>query len=317
MKKTLIIPAIFFGLLVSCRPEENPEQLKAINQSLEYANGVMQEANNRVYYEFMEKKKELSTGVYAAVWEPRAIQIGRYSDSIRHFINIIKDELIKKSDRLKIDYVEVTKQLHNPEGIGGQLVNKLIAFKDSIQALFISDNRMARPYMQDLLKTIPLLPTYRDSLPEDKKREYKKNWLEKSFGKTSALMGMIMLNKIESDVLAMENALITYCISQISNGCNLLKFKYSAVIILSSSYIKPGQSIQVSAGLGELSSAADPIITINGNRVPLSDDAMAQYSFKPTGKSGKHHMPVTIEFIKPDGTKETVTKSLEYIIAEN
>ena len=48
MKKALIVSAAIVVLLVGCRPEENPEQLKAVNQSLEYANGVMQDANNLV-----------------------------------------------------------------------------------------------------------------------------------------------------------------------------------------------------------------------------------------------------------------------------
>ena len=48
MKRTLIIPAVIVVLLIGCRPEENQEQLKAVNQSLEYANGAMQDANNLV-----------------------------------------------------------------------------------------------------------------------------------------------------------------------------------------------------------------------------------------------------------------------------
>ncbi|SEN39669.1 hypothetical protein [Niastella yeongjuensis] len=321
MKKVLIIPAVIVVLLGGCHPEENPDQLKAVNRSLEYANGVMEEANKLVYEEFGRTKRELHSWVFTAVWEPKAKQIGQYSDSVRLFIRTIKGELLKQSNSLKIDYVDLTKQLHNADGIGGQLLNKLIAFKDSIPAVIYSGDTMSRFYKQDLLndflKTVPLLPAYRDSLPADKKIEYKKQWLEKSFGRTSALMAMIMLNKIESDVLATENTFITYCKDQVAIGCNMSYLHVTALAFLSSSYIKPGQSIQVSAGLGTFTSTSKPIITINNSRVPLNDQAVAEYTFKPIGKPGEYSVPVKIEFTKPDGTKDTISKLAKYIIAEN
>lgn len=321
MKRTLFIPAVIVVLLVGCRPEENREQLKAVNQSLEYANGVIQNANNLVYEEFNEKKRELSTAVYVAIWEPKANQIRQYSDSIKGLIKTIKSELITQSDCLRKDYVDLTKQLYNADGIGGRLLNKLTAFKDSVPAVFHSGDTMGRLYWQRelnyLLKTVPLLPAYGDSLPAEKKSAYKRKWLEGSFGHSNSLMAMIMLNKIESDLLATENAFIECCKDQIALGCNLMYFKFSALAVLSSSYIKPGQSIQVSAGIGGFSSASKPTIVINGKRVPLSNDAVAQYSFKPTGKPGKYSVPVTIEFTKPDGEKFTLSRNPEYIIAEN
>jgi len=320
MKRTLIIPAVIVVLLVGCHPEENQEQLKAVNRSLEYANGVMEEANNLVYEELLERQKDPRNAVNPEFWGARATQIRQHADSICILIKNIKVELITQSDSLKRDYVDLTKQLHNGDGIGGQLLNKLIVFKDSIPAVFYSGNELANPYRQDqlnyLLRTIPLLPAYLDSLPADWKKNYKKQWLEKSFGRTSALMAMIMLNKIESDVLATEHAFMICCKNQISIGYDSY-LKISALAILSSSYIKPGQSIQVSAGLGAFSSASKPTITINGKQVPLSDDGAAQYSFIPTGKPGKRIVPVTFEFIKPDGTKDTVSKLLKYIIADN
>jgi|GEM_PF-999104 len=321
MKKALIVPAVIVVLLAGCRPEENPEQLKAVNRSLEYANRVMQDANRLIYDEFTDKKRELSTAVYVAIWEPKANQITQYSDSIRGLIKAIKSELIKQSDSLKIDYVDVTKQLYNADGIGGQLLNKLTAFKDSFPAVFYSGDTMAHSYRENqlnyILKTIPLLPAYRDSLPTDNKSAYKRNWLQESFGHSSSLMAMIMLNKIENDVLTSEHTFIDCCKKQIAIGCNLLSFKLSAIATLSSSYIKPGQSIQVLAGIGEFSSASKPTIKINGKQVQLNAEAVAEYSFKPTGKPGKYRVPVIIEFTKPDGEKYTLSKNPEYIIAEN
>lgn len=320
MKKALIIPAVIVVLLVGCRPEENREQLKAVNRSLEYANEVMQQANNLVYEDFIEKKRELSTAVYVAVWEPKANQIRKYSDSIKSLIKTIKSKLVKQSDSLKKDYVDLTKQLYNADGVGGQLFDKLTAFKDNVPAVFYSGDTLGHLYwkreLNNLLKTVPLLIAYQDSLPAEQKSAFKKKWLKENFGRGTALMAMVMLNKIESDLLAAENAFIECCKNQIAIGCNLMYFKFSALAVLSSSYIKPGQSIQVSAGIGGFSAASKPTITINGKRVPLNEDAVAQYSFKPAGKPGKYSVPVTIDFIRPDGGKFSLSKNQEYIIAE-
>lgn len=321
MKKTLIIPVVIVGLLVGCHPEENPDQLKAVNQSLEYANGIMEEANKLVYEKLTEKKKDVSTMMVAAPWEPKSDQIKRYSDSTRAFIKKLKGELIQQSNNLKMDYVELTKQLHNADGTGGQLLNKLIAFKDSIPAVFYSGNTMNDPYrrdqLNDLLKTVPLLPAYRDSLPTGKKNDYKKKWLEKSFGRTSALMAMIMLNKIESDVLTTEHAFITFCNNQIVIGCNMQVNRFSAIATLSSSYVKAGQSIEITAGVGAFSEAARPRITINGKEVKMDVDATAIYKFIATGAPGKHTVPITFQYSKPDGTDASVSVNREYTIAEN
>jgi hypothetical protein len=321
MKRTLFIPAVIVVLLVGCRPEENPEQLKAVNRSLEYANGVMQDANNMVYEELLERQKDPRDADNPELWLSRANQIKQYVDSIGSFIKDIKSELIIQSDSLKKDYVELTKQLHSTNGVGQRLLNKLSDFKDSALSVLTPDEKKTQIYwhseISHFLETGPLLPTYRDNLPADKKIEYRKKWLEKSFGRTSALMAMIMLNKMEADVLATEKAFITYCNYRASfHGCILRFDVFKAVATLSSTYVKAGQSIEVTAGVGSFSDAAKPRITINGKEVQVGEGATAAYKFIATGKPGKYTVPITFHY-KPDGSNASVTATREYIIAEN
>ena len=323
MNKYLFISAVIIMLLVGCRPEENPGQLKAVNKSLEYTNEILQDANRRIHKELIEKQNEPRTAAKAGIWRPRADLVQQYADSIKTFIKSIKGELITQSDSFKREYVTVVKQLYTDNGVGYQLLNKLAAFKDSIPAVFFLredlDNPIVQTYMKKdishLLETVPLLPGYRDSLPADQRSQYKKKWLEESFGRSSSLMAMIMLNKIESDVLTTEKAFIEYCnIMAVSNFCGYDVFE--AIAVLSSSYINSGQSIQVSAGVGAFSVASNPTISINGKVIDLKGRALAEYSFTPIGKPGKYRVPVKIEFTKPDGSLEVHTTELEYIIAE-
>jgi hypothetical protein len=322
MNKAFMIPVVILIILAGCRPEENPDQLMAVNQSLEYANVVMQEASNMVYEELLERQKDPRGADHPALWLSRAKQIKQYADSLGSFIKNMKSELITQSDSLKKDYVELTKQLHSEDGVGQQLLNKLTDFKDSASGILTPDERKLEYYRRSeighILETGPLLPAYWDSLPADKKIDYKKKWLEKSFGRTSALMAMIMLNKIEADVLATEKEFITYCNFRASfHGCILGYDLFKAVAILSSSYVKAGQSIDVTAAVGQFTDAMKPRITINGKEIQIGEGATAVYKFIATGKPGKYTVPITFQYYKPDGTRDSISTTREYIIAEN
>jgi hypothetical protein len=107
-----------------------------------------------------------------------------------------------------MDYVTVVRQLHNEDGVGSRLFNKLAVFKDSIPALINLSGPANSKYIP---KGIPLLPGYVDGLPANEKLQFGKKWLEISFSRSSSLMVMIMLDKIENDVLTTERMLIEYC----------------------------------------------------------------------------------------------------------
>jgi carbonic anhydrase/acetyltransferase-like protein (isoleucine patch superfamily) len=278
--------------------------------------------NKLIYEELAQKQKDPQTYDLAETWNPRAGRIQQCSKSLKVFIESIKVDLVSQSDSLKKDYVELTKQLHNTDGIGQQLLNKLADFKDSLSTIIYPDkDSIPQVYRNEdlnhLFRTIPLLPGYGDSLSTDQRCNYKKKWLEENFGRSSSLMAMIMLNKIESDVLLSEKAFITYCNWRVAVFCGMGSRMFSAISVLSSSYVKAGQPIEVTTGVGSFSDAAKPRITINGKEVKVGNDATAIYKFIATGTPGKHFIPVTIEYTKPDGSNSSVSIQREYIIAEN
>jgi hypothetical protein len=72
----------------------------------------------------------------------------------------------------------------------------------------------------------------------------------------------------------------------------------------------------VTAGIGAFNSSCKPIITINGKIINQEPDGAATYKIVAGGKPGNHFIPVTISYFKPDGVRATVSKKLEYTIAE-
>ncbi|AEW02413.1 hypothetical protein A4D02_00225 [Niastella koreensis] len=322
MKKALIISAVIVVLLIGCRPEENRKQLKAINRSMEFANEALNDANTLGYEDLMAGEPDVNIAVYTEKWKIKSKRIKSFADSVKGLLKIIKSDLIKQSDGLKKEHVPVVKQLNDINGLGNQLLNKLISFKDSCPVVIYSgEDTVTRSYFisdfKRYLKTAPLLPQYEDNLSVDQQYNYKKKWLEGSFGSNSTLMVMIALNKVESDVLTSEKHFIDYCQSRHSRGFVETYSMFRVIATLSSSYVKAGQPIDVYAGVGSFTVVSKGRITIDGKEVALDAEGVAEYKFVATGKPGRHSVPVTIEFTKVDGSKQTVSKNAKYIIAEN
>jgi hypothetical protein len=276
----------------------------------------MQDANNLDYLKAMELEKDPQTAKVGAVINSRVKRIRQYADSIKALIKDIKVELIKQSDSLKRDYVDVTKQLHSANGVGYRLLNNLAKFKDSIPAIINLNRNYPDKNISQMLQTIPLLSGYGEGLTADQKSNYKRKWLEESFGHSSSLMAMIMLNKLESDVLVTEKAFIDYCNSQVAID-GVTYDKHTVIASLSSNYVKAGQPIELTVGMGSFTDDLTLRITIDGKEVKLNDDAVVVHKFIAKGSPGSHMIPVKVEYAKPDGSKGAIWKTVEYIITGN
>jgi hypothetical protein len=300
-------------LLVGCGPQENADQLKEVNQNLERINSSLLNDYKIRIEVWKDRQKDPQTNYLAETWLPNINKIHLYADSLRMTIEDIKSELITQSDSLKREYVTLIRQLHDENEVGGKLFKNLAAFSDSIPALINPYESANRNYVP---KDIPLLPGYADSLSARDRLQYEKNWLEKSFDRSSSLMAMIMLNKIENDVLQTEKILFEYCESTF---CNIpVRYnQFKALAVLSSSYVKKGQPIEITAGVGGFTIAMKPRVTINDKEMKLDyNDGSAVHRFVADGKPGTHSVMVKIDFYKPDGSREYITKRLDYIIAD-
>lgn len=324
MKRILLFFTTAILLLAACR-QQNANQLKAINECLQTSNAVIEEDNKLYYQTIAEKLKDPLTHRDAEIWEPGATVVKRHVDSITLLIEDLRSKLLKQSDSLRKANAPIVEQLYETNGDGYVLLNKLTAFKESIPGIFKSNDFSDKSYLVTDLKqafgfipgTIPLLPGYTDSLSETQRGVYKKKWVEESFAGSNSLLTMMRLNKIKSEVLVTERALVSYFISKIPIAlCGFTRQPHPFAII-NSSYVKSGQSIEVTAGVLQFNPASRARVTINGKEIKLDDDDRAEFSFTAKGRPGKHIIPVTIDYYKRDGTESRVRKDIQYIIAEN
>ena len=87
---------------------------------------------------------------------------------------------------------------------------------------------------------------------------------------TPTVAALTILSKFQNNIKNAENEIVTYCDNQI--GKVDLHMDQAAVLVgQSSNYLMPGQQLSVTAGVGSYSSAASPIISINGSNVPVSE----------------------------------------------
>ena len=107
--------------------------------------------------------------------------------------------------------------------------------------------------------------------------------------------------------------MIDYCHQQIG-AVKLIYNKFQAIAQTNNSYAMPGDEIEIVAGVGAFSDAAKPRITIGGQSLPITADGTAIWKTTASG-SGNKEVDVVIEFNKPDGTPERVTKKVKYEVA--
>ncbi len=89
---------------------------------------------------------------------------------------------------------------------------------------------------------------------------------------------------------------------------------YSALVGQSTSVAQPNEDIQISAGIGSYSKAAQPKITIDGEHIEVDESSVAVYKFKAKRKSGEYIVPVIIEYTKHDGTRDTFNFKVNYTV---
>jgi hypothetical protein len=323
MNKPLFCLAVIMVLLAGCRRREDLNQLKAINRSFENANNIIQENNKLVWEALVQKRHDPSYHEYGEIWEPRGGRIKKQADAIVVIIEELKSGLLKQSDSLQKEQAPLIDELYSSDGPGYKLVCRLAAFKDSFPAIIRVEDFVDYPHKQAsmkaeiprLLSTVPLLTGYTDSLNADLRKLHVKKWLKENFSGTTPAMALVVLNRIENDLLVTTNEFMNFCFNQIDKIiCGWRGFH--AVAVLNSSYVKQGQQIEVTAGVVDFYTYTKPRITMDGKEIDLNKDATAVHQFTANGRPGKHSIRVQIEFTKPDGTVEQVYKDLKYIIAE-
>jgi hypothetical protein len=310
--------AVIIFLFASCASRNDSYNLHGVSASFENANKVLLQNNDYLYYKLENKLRDVRTAATAGMWMPKADTLRRQSSDVLTWIENLKKEMHKQYTQNPDNKDQIVQNVFLKEGKAHELFVQLSDYKRGIIDLMgsngFADNPVYREQLQkdsaSFWKIIPVLAN-KNSQPIKEQ-----SWLDSTFNNAGSSMCEVILNSVANNVLVSENLLIDYFDKHSSVICGLNYDQFSIITSLSSSYIKSGDAIEVTSGIGSISVAARPTIFIDGERMKLKPEGVAVYTFRPNKKPGKYTVPVRIVYTRPDGTTETVEKNCSYTIAQ-
>ena len=281
---------------------------KVVDASLMNSNNNLAVANSTLYKSLSDKLKDQTTMDKAKIWQPKADSARILSEKMYNYIDSLKEELKREAD-LKVvdgkqefreDNLDAATRLFDTHGKGKLLEAKLLAYK---QDMLNIDSSIRREFGN----TLPV-----DVTPIKGQDGKTRDFTTSFFHMTPTVAALTILSKFENNVKNSENQVVTYCHNQIG-AVKFVYDKFAALVGQSSNYVMPGEEIQITAGVGAYSKAAQPVITINGSSYPIDEDGKATNKFQANG-AGAHNVPVNVTYTKPDGTKESKTFEVKYTV---
>jgi len=288
-KYLLLVSSVIFFL--SCiNNSKNDEAFKILDESLVNSSQIIRRSNEMIYSSLNTKLSDPSTHYKAEIWYPKAMQIQKLSADITDYIEQLKVNTRKEGE------------LNNDES--NKLYNQLIKYKNDIMHI---DSEMTAVFDTTIILT---------TRPFDTKKD-KKDFTKTFFENISTEAAISILTTFQNNIKIIENKLIVFCHDH-CNGDRIIDdfTSFSAIVAQTSTNVKGGEKIEITAGIGAFSRNAKPIIMINGKSIQPSEDGAAYYKFKTSNKSGKHFIPVEISYTDQDGKRQTIRKNVEYTVVD-
>jgi gliding motility-associated protein GldM len=284
---------------------------KTVDNSLMQSNSVLNTSTGSIYENFNEMLKDPKTSEKAAIWKPKADKVRELAKQTSDLIDSYKLQLKKEADlnpetgEFKEDNIDAATRLFDTKGEGAKLYSSLENFKKNVMAI---DPEIAKA----LGSKLPLnLEVPKSSSGNKITGDKVKDWVTGNFHMTPTVAALTMLSKFQNDVKNTENQVATYCASQVG-AVKIVYNKFIPMIGTNSTYLMPGEEMEVTAGLGAFNASVKPEITINGSPVSVDESGVGVKKFA-VNSSGKVNVNVT--YVDPTtGEKKVKTKSIDYTV---
>jgi hypothetical protein len=293
VNKTILrqfLPVFSLVLFVSaCTDKSNTnEVIKALEESLVVSNSSINTSSFTIMKSIEEKKTEYATKERADIWFAKAEQIVNLSSDAYNYIGSLK--------KIKDINSEKTKKLFA----------RLIKYKEDV----LKVDSLIR---YEFAKSFILISNSFDSLVQTEKKLGNKFFKNSNSTAVSA-----MLTKLQNSIKVIENKAIAYCHQKIGSTDGHPFFEsYSGIVGQNSTILKPGEELEIKAGIGLFSYQAHPNININGKNIEIGDGGYALSKTKVTAIPGKYKIPVIISFLNQvTGREETMKVNVKYTVVK-
>ena len=287
---------------------------KVVDTSLITSNENISASNETLYKSLEAKLADPQSAEKATIWAPKAEQARKLSAEMITYIDSLKlalkqgadlqmkwDEDRKDSvEDYREDNLDASTRLFGTNGKGEELRKRLEKYKTDMLDLDPSIRTQFE-------KTFPV-----NTNPPLSQEGKQKDFTQSFFHMTPTVAALTMLSKFQNNIKNAEAEIVTYAHNQIG-AVKVIYDQFAALVGQSSNYVMPGQEIEITAGVGAYSKAAQPQISFNGAPSSLDDDGRAVYKFNASG-AGNHSVPVVVKYVKPDGTTESKSFNVEYTV---
>ncbi len=286
---------------------------RTVDNSLIGTNQQINLSTEQILASLNEKKSDAASAVRANYWYPKAEQAKAYSKEIYDYIQGLRQQILKEAgfdpaahegdSSFKADNLDIATRIMVEGGKGKELQKKLEEYKQKMLAI---DPLIASEF-KNSLQINTAVPQVQD--------KSNKTWEGAYFRMVPTVAAITILSKFQNDVKTSENKVVAFAHEQV--GKVAVRFDtYTAIVGQSSNYVMPGQEIEIMAGVGAFSKAAQPQITINGQGAALGEDGAARVKVGGGG-IGNHSVPVTIRYVDQEGNPQTITKTVEYTVGQS
>lgn len=269
--------------------------------SLETSNISIDKSSQTFLKDLEDKLYEPATTEKAKFWKPKAEEVIRQSKEIYNYIQQIKDDLKDASTR------EDENREKSFDGSNKTAVNKvLFTNKKGEELITLLKNHRESLFRIDSNIRLAFQDSY--FFPTE-------GVINHFFTGYTVSESLSCLTSFQNSTKINENRMVAFCNNKV--GSNIDYFTvYSAIIGQSSTIVKPGEKIKITAGIGAFSSYAKPEIIIDGVRVSTDESGQAIYHFKSSSIVGKHIKSVKIVYSDQDGKKQIIEQVVDYTVSD-
>lgn len=311
--RVAIICVFVLPCLSSCSdsPDDDLKTLRSLNETLHRSSEGFRQSTDHILETMEEKTQDPITTTAAKLWLSKAMVARSHSTAILDYIQHLKNAVETKagtfSKRHRTLFDEADKQAAN---------HALVA-SGKIKVLY----KRLNEYSKAMLSIDPGMSGYFDNkLPAGiiiDQSEMDETAFTDLFEDVSALGAITMLAQLACNIESTANSFTRYCESRISS-VTVVFDTYSGITGLSSHRVRPGEELEISAGVGAFSRAAMPRVLINGKETAVDD--VSGYFFTKIRASttpGEHTIPVKISFLDQQGMVNTIEKDLVYTVVKD
>ncbi|MEJ8841158.1 gliding motility protein GldM [Lacibacter sp. H375] len=282
---------------------------KVVDNSLTTTNTVVNRSTETIMESFKIKLAAPESRVKAEVWMPKAETAVRLTKEVTDYIEQLKMKIKVEAgydpkdpeSKFKEDNVDIATRIMDKQGEGEKLRAKLEQYKKAMLAI---DPEVAKMFE----KNLPI----NTEIPKSNTRQMGKvTWASAYFHMTPTVAALTMLSKFQNDVKTTESRFVNEFHNRV--GQVVVRFDaFEPIVGSSSSYLFPGQELEITAGLGAFSKSKLPTVSIAGAPVELNEKGMAVKKIKVGSTSGS--VKVVVNYTDQDGNPQSKETEINYTV---